>query len=1805
MEPGTAARSVFINLSRIGIISLSSILFSDIFLWKNAIAQPIIPEPNSTNTQVNSIENRFDVTGGTFSRNGSNLFHSFTEFNIESGQAVHFVSNPEVENILTRVVGGNPSIINGLLQVVGGNSNLFFMNPAGVIFGAEASLNIPAALTVTTATRIGFEPGWFNAFGNNNYSNLIGNPNTFQFALEESGSIVNAGKLQLQPGQNLTLLGGTIINTGELMVSGGKITLAAVEEAGIIRLSQTGHLLNLEIDSTAINPTENEITLVPLSLPELLTGKSELIASDVTVLADGTVQLTASATPIPIDSGTTIVSGVVDVSQKDEHQNISGEINILGQTVGLIDTEINASGLTGGGTIRIGGDYRGGSNLPQANRTIIDSNSNIIADAWQSGNGGEVIIWSQDLTRFLGNISAQSSTANGGFVEISSKDYLEVSGSVNLQGVNDSVGTLLLDPRNITIVDANNPVETENPFIDSQLLVEESSNNYTLSERTLESLGETADVILEAENNIEIEDLGDNSLNLRATTGSVTFTADADGDGSGSFSMNLDDTIQTNGGSVTINGVGIRTGNIITQGGEINLQATGNGNLTTSNLSTATSSNLSGNITLTTDQGSIRTGNLITDSFTQSGEIRVRSGDRIQLGELSTQANDPIFGQGGQVRIEGVNDIQLDSINTASGQAGGDIFINTQRGNIAFATQSAFSIDSSSVNGGGGNIEMSASERLNIGLIEARGEQTGGNILLTAEVELTVGEMITGQFNPSVFTSEATSVDVELEPHSNIILSSDEINLTRNLTGSGNLLLQPTTNAQDIAVGGIDNDSTLTQNLTENELAQIQDGFTQIVIGGLDSEGTVTIAGDVTFQDPVVLRSPLGRILTSENSLTLTGIDNASFTLEAREEITVGNLITAGEDISLTSQFGEITTGVLQTVSESSLPENSNNLDTNTTIRITGREINFTGGSNSIQSQGELILQPPSNSQAIRLGDPIETDALDLSLSDLDAISDGFEQITIGRSRSNSSISWRNDLIFSDPVLLQVPQGEGSISGDGNIRGVDDASFTINAAADINIGQIATDGPEIKINSDGEIITENLLSAQSVEISAEQNITTGNIITDQLIRLTSSAGQVTTENLQITPNNQLNAAVRINSFGNLTTGGIQTTVPNAAGGDILLFSETGTIQTNDLNSSGYNSGGDITISAGNQITTGQISANSQTQNGGDIRLSSPQDIEVESIRTEGQQQGGIISIITDKFFRATGTFTAANQQPASLSALGKEAAGQATIEQGGEAFNTPFIIGDATLNGTASQIITGINTPQSPPIPPPNSENQNTPSVPPNTENQNPTNPNIDPENTPNNPQPVEEAIAPELTIEPILDTDLDENPSPEITDNSEQTLEPDTSIENSQELIFTVEPGTIANNQISQSPLMTSILQVDSSHGQEFVNYLGNQADKNLTTHQSIDQTLNNITRLTGHKPAILYVSIQQNQLEIRLLLPEGQPIFKRIDVPKQELLKIARTFTNQIRLPRNFNNKAYLQTGEKLYNWLISPIEKELKAQGINTLIFSMDSGLRTIPIAALYDGEQFLMEKYSLGLIPSLSLTDTSYVNLKQSKVLAMGASYFSDPTQQSLPAVPLELNLIVDANSWPGQLFLNEEFTVENLKNQRYQQQYEIIHLATHGEFLAGGAEQSYIQFWDQKLGLNELRSLKLNQPPVELLVLSACTTAVGDEKAELGFAGLAVQAGVKSALASLWYVSDAGTLGLMTTFYQALLTSPIKAEALRQAQLAMLNGQVRLDNGQLIYNQSVIELPPEMARRDHGDLSHPFYWAGFTMIGSPW
>lgn len=415
----------------------------------------------------------------------------------------------------------------------------------------------------------------------------------------------------------------------------------------------------------------------------------------------------------------------------------------------------------------------------------------------------------------------------------------------------------------------------------------------------------------------------------------------------------------------------------------------------------------------------------------------------------------------------------------------------------------------------------------------------------------------------------------------------------------------------------------------------------------------------------------------------------------------------------------------------------------------------------------------------------------------------------------------------------------------------------------------------------------------------------------------------------------------------------------------------------------------------------------------------------------------------------------------------------------------------------------------------------------------------------------------------------------------------------------------------LDRGDLTEAVTRIEQDWEEDFQKYFAQNFLGRSQSAAAITKTLSRLSAQTKKKSALIYAIPRTDQLELILILPDRPPIHRSVPEAKQQkLLQVAKQFSSEITNPIKINTTSYLEPAQTLYKWIIAPLETDLQTAKIETLLFCVGQGLRTIPLAAMHDGKQFLIQKYSLSRIPAFKLTDINYADIRNAQVLAMGASNFAETSnKEPLPAVPLELSAI--AQQWPGQSFINEDFTIVNLQSQRLQQRYGIIHLATHAEFLPGTPNKSYIQFWDTQLGLDQMRDLKWNNPPLELLVLSACRTAIGDKEAELGFAGLALQSGAKSALASLWYVSDAGTLALMSEFYQNLKVSKpqdppmIKAEAMRRSQIAAIEGKVNIENSKLRTSRGEILLPPSIPKLDSKNLSHPYYWAAFSIIGSPW
>lgn len=368
------------------VLSLLSVLLLQA-LQSRAQAQ-IVKANDGTGTQVS---NTLDITGGT--PIGSNLFHSFQTFNVKAGETATFLSDPAIQNILGRVVGGDPSVINGIIRT-SSNANLYLMNPAGIIFGQGASLDVKGAFTATTANAIGFGDGkWFNAVGSNNYGALVGNPGDFAFTTQP-GSIFNSANLT---GQSITLVGGTVVSTGTITAPGGNITIATVPGSKLVRISETGSVLSLDLPIATQQQINNAPTITPPLLPKLLTG------------SDGTL--------IKEASGVTVENGVVKLTG-------SGQAIASGDIVTkAIDS--STDGARGGDVTLLGaGDIQ------------VDSINTSTRNFGEAGQGGSVVVNAVGLFRAVGFISSSRSVPNSSVVNQNGEPILNSSGTSIFTGGN-------------------------------------------------------------------------------------------------------------------------------------------------------------------------------------------------------------------------------------------------------------------------------------------------------------------------------------------------------------------------------------------------------------------------------------------------------------------------------------------------------------------------------------------------------------------------------------------------------------------------------------------------------------------------------------------------------------------------------------------------------------------------------------------------------------------------------------------------------------------------------------------------------------------------------------------------------------------------------------------------------------------------------------------------------------------------------------------------------------------------------------------------------------------------------------------------------------------------------------------------------------------------------------------------------------------------------------------------------------------------------------------------------------------------
>ncbi|MGC1196989.1 MAG: CHAT domain-containing protein, partial [Geitlerinemataceae cyanobacterium] len=282
---------------------------------------------------------------------------------------------------------------------------------------------------------------------------------------------------------------------------------------------------------------------------------------------------------------------------------------------------------------------------------------------------------------------------------------------------------------------------------------------------------------------------------------------------------------------------------------------------------------------------------------------------------------------------------------------------------------------------------------------------------------------------------------------------------------------------------------------------------------------------------------------------------------------------------------------------------------------------------------------------------------------------------------------------------------------------------------------------------------------------------------------------------------------------------------------------------------------------------------------------------------------------------------------------------------------------------------------------------------------------------------------------------------------------------------------------------------------------------------------------------------------------------------------------------------NDKYLQEAKILYDWLIKPVNSKLSKQGVKTLVFVSDGLLKNLPMAALHDGKSLLIEKYNISVNSSLQLIEPQSLSNRIQKVLLAGAIdapsfQQSEPKFNPLNGVEQEFNKI--SSIFSSRTLFEDDFTEFNLQNSIKTDDFQIVHIATHGKF-SSNAENTFILTYNERLNSRQISQLiqvkEQNQSnPIEMLVLSACETAQGDRRAALGLAGVAIKAGARSTLATLWKVDDRATAEFMSEFYLQLKQNPTisKAEALRQSQIFFI---------------------------EHSRYNHPYYWGAFVLLGS--
>ncbi|MCW8830719.1 MAG: filamentous hemagglutinin N-terminal domain-containing protein, partial [Gammaproteobacteria bacterium] len=879
-----------------------------------------ITTPSSSVTQVQQLSN--------------NLVVDWQSFNVNANELVQFSQPTSTSAVLNRINDVLPSEIYGSIEA---NGLVFLMNPNGMLFGEGANIQVNGLF----ATNLNIDSSRFMA---GDYA--------FESMGMIDGKIVNQGIISASTG-GVSLVSDTgVVNEGQILATVGSVNLAVAKSAtldftgdGMLQLSVSGEVLeNAQALDEAIKNTGE---IVAEGGDVLISGQ---VARDVftnvvnntgiikatRVINEGGVIMLAGPSGDISNSGTLDVSGaeageivvtaeniahsgLIDASATEgdggsvtlqssndtflqgqslisasADNGVGGTVHVLGNRVGLFDqSSIDASGLTGGGEILIGGDYQGkNAAIQNATRTLVTANVNLNADAIQTGDGGKIIVWSDEVTQFYGDISATGGNlfGDGGFAEVSGKQSLDFSGFVNLSAVNGANGLLLLDPDNVTVVNNGSDVLTSiDEFADTVC------TNCNVDDGTIESvLFAGTDVLIQANDDITIDNRSINGTNSSGTTSTLTLLAG-------------DDIIINN--DINVAGDGI---NLVLSAGDAGATPTAGAESTADIFINGLISLGGGTFSATTRTNGVITGGSIT-AGAAADIITAAEVSFDAIGSIDVNTDAPLLSA-----TSSTGTIKIDSTYSAGdveiGTAGAVSGITTTDQTITLNSVDAGFNITQAVNAGASTVAITASDSGTTGDYAVSGTGVISSAGLTISAESAI-DVVTATVNTSTVNLTTTSDTGDIT----VVEGNDLIASDVSITTNGNAqTIDISANSWDIdaaviadatdtlvlrATGGDINDAAGTNTITATALAMQATGNINVAsnaatIAANSSAGSIVINSAYTGSDLIV-----GSVIGGAGTITgLSAVDNTVTLNSAEAGIDIQEAISAGNGaINLTT----------------------------------------------------------------------------------------------------------------------------------------------------------------------------------------------------------------------------------------------------------------------------------------------------------------------------------------------------------------------------------------------------------------------------------------------------------------------------------------------------------------------------------------------------------------------------------------------------------------------------------------------------------------------------------------------------------------------------------------------------------------------------------------------------------------------------------------------------------------------------------------------------------------------------------------